>query len=364
MADRARASELSGRAADLIERHDLAEAEQTLLQALELVPDNTTCLYNLASVHAAMGRLDEAMDDLLRATDAGFTDFSQIENNPAFARLKTQPDFQKLLSRKDQIRQHAAQRVLASLKEQFGEDYLYQVDEPHRLIFAADLDRAGLNRMIEQLHLQQASQEEQIFSHPPDEFIRIVIASSADFAKQEHRYGVAGRYDDSTHMLLVKRPGPELRHEFTHALHAADQHALQQEHHVWLSEGLAVMYENARTESDKMIPADTWRLARVQAMARHNGLIPIEKLVKLDRAAFTARAELAYGESGSLLLYLHEQNLLKKFYDTYTASYAADPSGLKALTEVSDSSVDELQTRWIEWLLPRPVPTRPEILRR
>ena len=107
---------------------------------------------------------------------------------------------------------------------------------------------------------------------------------------------MGGHYDDATRTILVKRPGAELRHEYVHALHAADQHALGQEHPVWLSEGLATLFEQpgftpaTQPTSSRMIPADTWRLARVQAAARHDTLIPLDKLLKLDRAAFTARA--------------------------------------------------------------------------
>lgn len=356
VAERRKVNELSRHAADLIDRRRFSDAERTLQEALTVIPDNVTCLYNLATVHAVMKRPNDAVEDLERATDAGFTDFIRLEKNPAFASLYDLPRFQQLLSHQDQIRRHAFQRTLDDLKAGFGEHYLYDTDEPHQLVIAAHLDAPALADLKQALAAEEASEEEQIFSHPPQEIIRVIVASPVDFAKQEQRYGVAGRYDDATRTLLVKRVGPELRHEFTHALHAADQHALDQEHPVWLSEGLATMYEYAKRDAGQWIPADTPRLGRVQAAARHDTLIPLDKLLAMDRAAFTARADLAYGESGSLVLYLYEHHLLKRFYDVYTAGYANDPTGRDALAAATGMSLTQLQKAWLEWLLPRTPP--------
>jgi hypothetical protein len=254
--------------------------------------------------------------------------------------------------------------MLAELKTDFGERYHYALDEPHKLVFAARLDQPALDETANRLRVEEKSLAEQIFSHPPDEMIRVIIATSLDFSKLENRVDVGGHYDDATRTILVKRPGAELRHEFVHALHAADQHALGQEHPVWLSEGLATLYEQpgslpaTQPAEARMLPADTWRLARVQAAVRHDSLIPIDKLIAMDRAAFTARADLAYGESGSLLLYLYDRQLLKKFYDAYAAGYVSDATGRHALEATSGTSLVDLQKAWVAWLLPRSVPPR------
>jgi hypothetical protein len=127
---------------------------------------------------------------------------------------------------------------------------------------------------------------------------------------------------------------------------------------------LATLYEYAPTENvgdtrtPVLVPADTWRLANVQAAAKHNAMIPIEKLVTLDRANFTARADLAYGEAGSLLLYLYEHQLLKKFYDAYTTDYSNDSSGIVALKAVTGVDSNDLQKEWMEWFMARPVPRK------
>lgn len=360
--DRRHALELSRQAADLIDAQKWPEAEKTLREAIALVPDEQVCLYNLALTCAVTDRPDVAVEYLTKATDAGFTDFHRLLNDPAFVPLRELPAFQRLLDRREEIRRHAAERMLAELKADFGDHYRYELDEPHKLALAGRLDQAALDAAAEGLRVEEQSLGEQVFSHPPDELIRVIIATSLDFSKLEHRADVGGHYDDATRTILVKRPGPELRHEYVHALHAADQHALGQEHPVWLSEGLATLYEQPKSipatqpAAARMMPADNWRLARVQTAARHDSLIPLDKLLVMDRAAFTARADLAYGESGSLLLYLHERRLLKKFYDTYVASYANDSTARHALEATTGMSLGELQKAWVAWLLPRTVP--------
>jgi hypothetical protein len=348
----------------MIDRRDFTGAERVLRQAIELDPRNSTCLFNLACVHAAMQRREEAMADLRRATDAGFTDFSRLENEPVFAGVRQLPDFQKLIARRDEIVHHAAEMIVEGLKQTFAQKYQFDVDEHRKLVLAARLDTPEPQSLARSLRVQAESESGLIFSHAPDEFIKVVVATPLDFAKLEHRAGVQGRYDDASRTVLVKKTGAELRHEFTHALHAADQHALDQAHPVWLSEGLATLYEYPQTESlnngqeHRLLPADTWRLGRVQAAANHESLIPLAKLLGMNRAAFTARADLAYGEAGSLLMYLYERHQLADFYHTYTAGYSKDPTGREALEKTTGMGVDELQTTWVDWLLPRPVPTR------
>jgi hypothetical protein len=169
--------------------------------------------------------------------------------------------------------------------------------------------------------------------------------------------GVKGIYEDESRTLLAQQLGQVMTHEFTHALHAADQRAVGQEHPVWLREGLASMYEAGEFVDGKLIPHDNFRLAYVQSAARRKSLIPLEKLLLLNTQDFIRGPNLAYGESSSLLLYLYEQKLLKKFYDEYKASYNTDPTGRLALEDVTAMSLADLQKTWTTWMLARKSPS-------
>ena len=362
-ADRARAADLARQAAGRMQKADLSSAQRELREALSLVPDNVIYLYNLALIQAASDQGDAAVADLRHAAESGFTDFDRLRKEPVFAELRSNPQFRELLAQQDQYLQRAAERILAQLKTQFGEHYLYEADEAHRLVFACAIDRKSFDAIKTMIGVEAVSQRKLLFSHGHDEFVRVVVASPPDFARMERRRGVAGRYDDSSHMLLVKNTGPELRHEFTHVMHAEDQHALNQEHPVWLSEGLATLFEQPRYElgpdgERRMDPGDNWRIGRLKFAVRSRTLIPIRKLLTLDRGAFNGNPDLTYGESGSLLMYLFEHDKLDTFYKAYTAGYATDPTGALALEKVTGMTLEQLQAAWIEWFMPRTAPAR------
>lgn len=354
--EREHASELARKALHYLDMERYAQAELTLREALAIVPDKATWLYNLACIQSLRGKKEEALDSLQRATDVGFTDFTQLEHDPFLKPLRENPRFKELIARKDEIRHNAAERALAELKARFGEKYLYEVDEERKLIFAAATDRETLDALKHSLIAQANSQWEQLFSHKPDEFIRIVIPTAGDFHKLVHVPGAAGIYLDESRTLVAQRMGQVMVHEFTHALHAADQRAVGQEHPVWLREGLASMYEAGEVVDDVLQPRDNFRLTYVQSAAKHQALVPLDKLLKYTPQDFVAHANLAYGESSSFLLYLYEKQLLRKFYEEFKLAYPADPFGKLALERSTGSSLADLQKDWTQWMLERPAP--------
>ncbi len=354
--DRKRAEHLANEGLDALDQHRFADAESKLRAALERVPDKATWIYNLACAQSMQGKIDGALDSLEKATDFGFTDFTHLEHDPGLSPLRETERYKKLIARKDAIRHHAAELALEQLKAQFGSKYLYEADEDHKLIFAAYTDQATLDALKQLLLDQAASQWEALFSHKPDEFIRIVIPTDGDFRKLVTQRGVAGIYLDESRTLIARRMGQIMVHEFTHALHAADQRAVGQMHPVWLREGIASMYEAGEFEQRRLTPKDNYRLSYVQQAARHGALLPLEKLVRLTPEQFTANANLAYGESSSLLLYLYEKDLLRAFYDRFKAEYSEDQTGKIALQKTTGMTLPELQKAWTEWMLPRTSP--------
>jgi tetratricopeptide (TPR) repeat protein len=354
--DRARASELARKAVTYMDQQRYAQADLALRDALAIIPDKTTWLFNLACVQAVRGKPDEAMDTLEQATDLGFTDFTQLEHDAFLKPLRGLPRYQKLIARKDEIRHNAAELALAQLKARLGPKYLYEADEQNKLIFAAATDQATLDALKSALLKQAASQWDLLFSHKPDEFIRIVIPTAVDFRKLVHVPSASGIYLDESRTLYAQRMGQVVVHEFTHALHAADQRAVGQEHPVWLREGLASMYEAGDFVDDVLEPRDNFRLAFVQNAARRHALVPLEKLLRYTPQDFVSHANLAYGQSSSLLLYLYEQKLIRKFYDEFKKTYDADPFGRIALERTTGLDLAELQNQWTQWMLQREAP--------
>jgi hypothetical protein len=350
------AAALSRRASDLIDAGKLSQAEATLRQSLAMVPAHPTRLYNLACVLAGEKKIPEAMTALEQATDAGFTDFTILANNHTLAPLRDLPRYENLLAHQEQIVHHAAELALAALRHELGDQYLYDADEQHKLVFAVALDPPTLETLKGDLLTIESAEESEVFSHPPDEFIRIVVPTADDFSRIAPSPHLGGDYDDTTRTAVSMRLGQFMTHEFTHALHAADQHALGQEHPVWLSEGLASLYESAQIDGAQLIPHDSSRLKFVKSAAKNGTLPSLESLLRATREDFNTRPNLAYGESSYLLRYLQENGELKSFYDVYTADYEADSTGRVALEQITGSKLPELQKIFEKWIEQRPDP--------
>jgi len=358
-ADRRRIAQLTRQSIELLEQGKLDPAEKVLRQALDLDADDSTNLYNLACVLALKKSPGEAMDYLEKSADAGFTDFIHISQDSDLESLHDLPRFKQFLARKDSYQRRAADHAIALLKSRFGDSYLYEVDDADKLVFATNIDRATLDELKHNLEAQAHSQWAQIFDHKPDEFVTIVVPSPGDYKKLIRMPGVGGIYSNEAKILIAQHLGQVMTHEFTHALHAADRAPLGQEHPIWLAEGLASLYESATFEGpnhDELTPHDNFRLTWLQNAARGHTLLPLAHLLKMKQPEFISRANLAYGESSSLLLYLYEHQLLKKFYDAYKTGFDKDSTGKDALEQVSGQSLDELEKSWTAWMVHRSAP--------
>lgn len=355
-------AQLTRRSIELLEARKLDEAEKVLLEAIALDPAQDVDLYNLACLYAIKGKLDEALDYLQRSADAGYTDFIHLTVDPDLSALRELPRYKQLLAKRDLYQRKAAERAVLSLKRQFGDDYLYDVDEEDRLVFATNVDQETLDALKHALEAQAKSQWAQLFEHKPDEFITIVVPSPSDYKKIIRTPGVGGIYNDAEKILVAQHLGQVMTHEFTHALHAADRAPLEQDHPIWLAEGLASMFEAAQWQKDDkgqdiLVPHDNYRLMLLQNAAHGDHLLKLEDLLKMQQPEFVKKATLAYGQSSSLLLYLYEQKLLKKFYDTYKAGFAKDESGRVALEQVTGQSLPALEKSWRNWMIHRPPPS-------
>ncbi len=349
---------LTHRSVELFHEKKYDEVEKVLNDALALAPGDPTTLYNLACVKAVTGKSDDALTFLEQAANAGFADFIHIQEDTDLTSLRNLPRFKALMGRKDAIQRQAAQHALDSLKREFGDKYLYDIDEKSRLIFATNTDAATLAALKKDLIAQANSQWAQLFEHKPEQYISIILPSATDYAKLVQTPGVGGFYNHAFRMLIAQRLGQVMTHEFTHALNAADLDPTGQQHPIWLVEGLAVMFEAGTYEGEVLTPHDNFRLPYLQFMAKHDKLIPLEKLLKMPQKEFVSQSQatLAYGQSGSVLLYLYEQKLLKKFYDTVKATWDKDNSAKLALEQVSGKKLADFESAWRAWMLKRSAP--------
>ena len=355
-ADRQKLMLLTRQSIELIKASKLDEAENVLLEAIALHPSHHVNLYNMACVKALKGRSEAALDYLERAAVEGFTDFVHIEKDPDLKGLRPLSRYREFLGRADEFKKLAAERMIRWLKGEFGEGYLYEIDTQSKLIFATNTDAATLAILKQTLVRQAKSQWEDLFAGRNEQYIAIALPSAKDFRTIVRNPGVGGFYNHDNRILIAKNLGQVMTHEFTHALHNADTDALGQDHPIWIAEGIASMYEAGRWTGGKLVPSDNFRLPYIQQAARRNRLIPLAKLLTMDQKAFVGNATNAYGQAGSLMLYLHEKGMLRRFYDTYKAGFEKDQTGKAALEQVTGQKLPEIEKAWKAWMLSRKGP--------
>jgi tetratricopeptide (TPR) repeat protein len=371
-ASRARARVLADEGLALVAKGEWAKAEAAFEESIRLGPAIPADHYNLACVRARLGKPDAAIESLERAAAAGFSDFALIARDPDLDSLRTLPRFVALVGRKDAYLRRAAEATVVALRNRFGDDYHYSIDAGQRLIFCTAAGGAALERVKDGLRRQARSLGAALFEHGPDAYVTVLLPTPADYAKLVRRRDVPGMYVYVNRTVLARETGFVLAHEFTHALHAADRAPLGQEHAAWVYEGLGGLCEAAdfgrpdgRAAGDDaaagggedddvtFTPRDNPRFARMIVAARRKGFIPLERLLAMTQDEFIRRPALTYGQAAYLMLYLWEKGLLRRFYDTYKATCAADPTGRAALETVTGMKVPELQEDWRLWLAGR-----------
>lgn len=377
---RRKVMDLTRKSIDLMGKKKYAEAEPVLEEALALDPDEPTNLYNMACLQSLTGHKDAALNFLERSADAGFTDFIHIANDTDLVPLRDEPRYKAFIAKKDEYQRKAADLVMKELKKRFGEDYLYEMDEQDKLIFATNTDQQTLNVLKDHLIRQAHSQWAELFEHKPDQYIAVVVPSPVDYRKIMPMPGVEGFYNHQARTLIAKGLGFVTTHEFTHALHAADLDPIGQEHPIWLVEGMAVLWERCDFEpvgaesgpdpipepiqkadeeaglKEHLVPHDGMRLFRLQAAARQNRLIPLEKIFKMEQPEFVAKADLCYAESGSVIHYLYTQGLLRKFYDEAKKDFNKDKTARAALEKTVGKPLAEFEADWKAWMMKRVAP--------
>jgi len=338
---------LHRQAMEQFKKKDYAKVIEILRKVLEADPKDATAHYNLACAQAMLGQGDEAMHDLTQAVEHGFTDFRHLEKDDDLTSLRSRPDYQALLARKDAVLRQRAETLLAELEEEFGEGYFCEVDHDNRLLFATNVDRRTLDDLRAYLPTYAQAQWASLFDHGFEQYVRVIIPKQASY----RRGGIGGYYRHNAHMLVAKTIGMTLTHEFTHALHFADQDALGQEHPVWIAEGLATLFESSRLVDGRVEPLPNRRLNRLQRIVAAGRSVPFKDMVTYNHPAFMRRAGITYPQVRYMMMYMYDHGLLKTWYDAYTETWQKDKTGAQALERVLGKSLADIEADWKKWVM-------------
>lgn len=226
---------------------------------------------------------------------------------------------------------------LEGLKKKYGENLIWKVDDELKVIFGVNTDEKQFEDLRKRLKVQIKTQREELFDNPITTYVGVVIPEK--WANPR----VPGHY--YPHFVDARAMGSDLSHEFTHALHFADQDARRQEHRVWLIEGLACLYQDSDTVSDRLVPRVDTRLAEMQQEVANNKHFPLKTIMSLERKQFTSRH---YSQARYICLYFYQTKKLGEFYKEYLNDQ--DTTGIQAAEKVYGKKIDEIETDWKAWV--------------
>ena len=324
----------------------LERCKDLLNKILTIDPGSGMAHYNLACVYTQQQKLDEAVRQLNQALDKGYASFGHMQRDPDLEALRRLPGYKKILARRGEIQRQRAAKILAGLKARFGEGFICEIDHESKLVFATDVDRRTLGELRASLSAYAAAQWKTLFSNRFDQYVTVVVPRDASMIPR----GIGGLYDPRAKQLTAKSIGMVLTHEFTHALHFADQEARGQRHAIWVTEGLATLFESSHLVAGIPTPIPNQRSNAIKYIVQRKRHIPWSKFFTLSHRDFMGKAAEAYPQGRYIFMYLHERGLLAKWYDAYTAGYAADKTGAKAMVQVVGKPLGEIEADWVEWV--------------
>ena len=363
---------MSMRALELLKNKKYPEAIRLYEELIEERPNNQTALYNMACAYSLTGKKEEALVYLQKSLEAGFVNFAHLEKDPDLDPLREEPGYRALLKKRDEYTRKAADQRLSGialqLQSQGIDSHAYKtfMDEERNFLYFHKRSDDDLAVIRKDLNLYAEVLWRTLFQYRPQQPLYIVLLTVEDSRKM-FKGRMGGYFNPGTNTLFCGNlPAWQLiktsviYHEFTHALHFADQSVRTQQHPIWLIEGLGSLYETA-DRGEKVTPKHSQRLAVIQRAAKRNRHMPWNRLMKMEQPAFIGSAGLAYAQSRYMLFYMWEQGLLKKFYDEYTReeNFKKDKSAIEAFEVVFGKPIAAVEKDWKQWLQQQKVPPVP-----
>lgn len=142
-----------------------------------------------------------------------------------------------------------------------------------------------------------------------------------------------------------------LSHEMVHPIMAEDFPGAP----TWLNEGIASLFEApVMPRAGEIHGAKNWRHPRLLAAlgaSKERGTTTLSGLFGLSDEAFRAEAEdLHYAMARYFCQWMDQNGKLWEFYHRYRDNAQGDPSGEKAFTEVTGTSLESAQGEWSRWV--------------
>ncbi len=150
--------------------------------------------------------------------------------------------------------------------------------------------------------------------------------------------------DNGALVMNIATGGGTLVHELVHPYVEADF----PEAPAWLNEGLGSLFEQSDERDGHIVGLTNWRLAGLKEAIASHRMGSLEALIRSDTHAFYDEDPgTNYAAARYLCYYLQERGLLVRFYSTFRAHHAEDPSGEATLRHVlGEGDLTAFQARW------------------
>lgn len=334
----------------LLREGKYAEAIAIYEQILQENPNDEIALYNTACAYSLWNKKKEAVEYLQKAIEVGFVDFGHIESDPDLRNIRSQSGYRKLIRRKEEIAKEAADKKIEQLKQQYGDDYTYEIDEERKLIYVSKTSKELLDSIKKYLNKFADAARRYIFKNKPTYYITVLCLTQEDFTKAVPDPRVGGFYYHGNKTLMCRDTGGILRHEFTHALHYADLTARGQGISLWLMEGLATCFEESEFSSYRITSLYDYRIDQTKDIIKGENYVPWRSLMKLTPGQFAENAAICYAESRAIFYWLNRTRKLKAFYERHARHAKNDASGIKAMESLFRKKLEDIEERWKQWI--------------
>lgn len=224
-------------------------------------------------------------------------------------------------------------------------------------LVASDLDQERLDYVVDGVFAccrEILSRE--YFRTPPSSVVTVYIFKDKDSYVEGLRkyFGMEpispyGHYGHRQRYIVVNyATGPgTLVHELTHALMAPDFPDAP----IWISEGLASLYEQCRVEDDSLRGEQNWRLPELKRAVVDGGMVQLSELFRSDTQNFRAMNEsLNYAQSRYFCKYMEDIGLLRQVYAEFRDNAHLDPTGIETVERIFGKDIAEIERDWLEWL--------------
>ena len=361
-------SELESTGIAAMEEKDYERAESIFRELIELRPDSFVGHYNLSAALSMQGDAPGSINALSTAVTIGFSDLGQIRRDPDLDALRKTSFYTELVNGWPSILDARRSSDLSSIKLLISKGVEFRTDEKLKIELVSAHDQIATDEAFAEIELIADWVNQSLFPElkKPDAlhdspWVMVALPDRAGFAKWAIKVfgpsvrgsvnSVGGAYEHQNRRLVAQDLGATLRHEFVHVQHWRDMNRLGQAHAPWIQEGLASIVEDYDMQGGKLVPVASWRTNIVKRMSDVHRMPTIEELATTEMNSFTSKRPLAkYAQARSIMLYLLEQGKLGSFYQTYTANFSVDPTGIKALEDTLGIEINEIDKDFKQWI--------------